>query len=77
MLRYEWRPTTHLSINTDAGYRMQRGFGFDQDLFAFRSYLNWHIGKAEMHLGYEHETQTLTGEQMIRNFVFIRMRRIF
>lgn len=77
MLRHEWRPVTALSIATEAGYRMQRGFGFDQDLFVFRSYLNWHIGKAELHLGYEHETQTLTSEQMIRNFAFIRMRRIF
>ena len=77
MLHYQWQPVTRISFSTEAGYRRQRGFGFDQDLFAVRTYLNWTIAKLEMHFGYEHEYQELTHDKNERDFGFVRLKRSF
>jgi hypothetical protein len=77
MLHYQWQPATRLNFSAEAGYRRQRGFGFDQDLFAARAYMNWVLGKLELHLGYEHENQELTRERKDRDFAFLRMKRSF
>ena len=77
MAHYEWHPTGALNWRAEVGYQQQRGSGYDQDLFAARTYLNWMVGKLEMHLGYEHENQKYTAETRARDFVFLRMRRNF
>ena len=77
MLRYEWRPLPGLTWSSQVGYQRQTGFGLDQDLFAARTYLNWMMGKLEIHLGYQHEDQELARESRNRDFVFLRMRRNF
>ncbi len=77
MAHYEWHPTGALSWRAEVGYQQQRGSGYDQNLFAARTYLNWMVGKLEMHLGYEHENQKYTAESRARDFAFLRMRRNF
>ena len=77
MLHYEWHPTASLNWNVEVGYRQQRGPGLDQDLFAARTYLNWMLGKLQVHLGYEHGYQNIRGETTDRDFVFLRVKRTF
>jgi hypothetical protein len=77
MAHYNWHPFVRVSLNVEAGYRRQRGLGFDQDLFAVRSYLNWTVGKLEFRLGYEHENRDLTSESRERDFGFLRVKRSF
>ena len=77
MLHYEWRPTSRLNWNTEAGLQQQRGSGVDQDLFAARTYLNWAVAKLEVHLGYEHQAQDFNGQIQKRDYVFFRVRRNF
>jgi hypothetical protein len=77
MFHYQWHPIASLSWTAEIGYRQQRGFGLDQDLFAARSYLNWMAGKLQIHLGYEHGFQDIKGETQERDFVFLKARRIF
>jgi hypothetical protein len=77
MVHYEWRPTTEISWRTEVGYQQQAGLGYDQDLFAARTYFNWLIGRLELRLGYEHDTQEYTAESRERDLVFLRMRRNF
>ena len=48
-----------------------------QDLFAVRTYVNWTLGKLEVHVGYEHEDQDLTRETRKRDFAFLRVKRNF
>ena len=74
---YEWHPVSGFNWNNEAGYQQQRGNGLDQDFIVFRSYLNWFIGKLNVHLGYEYEHQGYTAETRERNFVFLRVRRNF
>lgn len=77
MLHYEWRPFSTFNWRTEAGVQHQSGLGYDEDLFAARSYFNWTVGKLELHLGYEHEDHQYTVEKRTRDFVFLRMRRNF
>jgi hypothetical protein len=77
MLHYEWHPTSRLNWSTEAGLQQQHGSGVDQDLFAARTYLNWMVGKLEMHLGYEHEDQSFSTEIQKRDYVFLKVRRKF
>lgn len=77
MVRYDWQPTRNLDINARVGYIKEQGLGFDEDLLAARVYLNWTIGKSEVHLGYEHLHQQITGQLSDRDFAFIRLRRNF
>jgi len=75
--RASWHPITTIEWSTEAGYELQRGNGLDQDLFVGRSYLNWLIGKLDIHLGYEFQNQEFTAEKRERHFVFVRARRSF
>ena len=77
MAHYDWHPTSSLTWNVEAGYQRQGGLGYDQNLFAARTYLNWTVGKLQLHLGYEHDNQEYTAETRQREFVFLRMRRNF
>ena len=77
MLTCEWRPTSYLSLNGEGGLQRTSGSVLNQDLFAARTYLNWHMGKLEVHMGYEYEDQRYTGQTMNRNYAFIRIRRNF
>ena len=77
MLRYEWSPDSMLNWNAETGLQQQRGNGQDQDLFAARTYLNWMVGKLNVHLGYEYENQRYPAEMRERHFVFLRVRRNF
>jgi len=77
LVHYEWRPLPRLTWSSEVGYQRQDGFGLDQNLFAARSYLNWMMGKLEMHLGYQHENQDFQRESRERDFVFLRARRNF
>jgi len=77
MGHFDWHPLTRVNWSLEAGYRQQRGLGFDQDLFAVRTYLNWAMGKLEVRLGYEHEARDLTSEKQLRDFGFLRVRRNF
>jgi hypothetical protein len=77
MFHYDWHPRVGFNWSAEAGYRQQRGLGLDQDLFAARTYLNWMLGKLEVHVGYEHENQQLTRETRTRDFAFLRVRRSF
>ena len=75
--RFEWRPVSGLSWNTEAGLEQQRGAGVDQNLVVIRSYLNWLVGKLDFRLGYEFQNQQYAFETRERNFVYLRMRRNF
>ena len=75
--RYLWHPVQTLTWSVEAGYQLRRGLGFDQDLLVARTYLNWLLGKLELHLGYEYEDQTVGTEEHQRHFVFLRARRNF
>lgn len=77
MLHYAWQPVAAMNWNAEVGYQQQRGLGFDEDLFAARTYFNWTVGRLEMRLGYVHEYQEYTSEIRERDFVFLRMRRNF
>jgi hypothetical protein len=77
MAHYDWHPLSAVTWNIEAGYQRQGGLGYDQNLFAARTYLNWTIGKLELHLGYEHDNQEYVAEKRQREFVFLRMRRNF
>jgi len=77
MGHFDWHPLTRVNWSLEAGYRQQRGLGFDQDLFAVRTYINWAMGKLEVRLGYEHEARDLTSEKQLRDFGFLRVRRNF
>jgi hypothetical protein len=75
--RGEWQPFSGLSWNSEVGYELNNGAGEDQNLIVARSYLNWFIGKLELHLGWEFQSQQYTAESLERNYVFMRMRRNF
>ena len=77
MLHYDWHPLSTLNWTAEVGYRMQRGFGFDQDLFAARTYVNWTIAKFQLHFGYEHQLQEIRPNLRESDFVFLRLRRSF
>ncbi|HEX7652213.1 MAG TPA: hypothetical protein VF607_01825, partial [Verrucomicrobiae bacterium] len=77
MAHYDWSPSPVFNWHVEAGYQIQRGLGYDEDLFAARTYFNWTLGKLEIHLGYEHENQGYTAEARSREFAFLRMRRNF
>lgn len=77
MLRYDWHPVSSINWSAEAGYEQQRGNGLDQDLFVARTYLNWLVGKLNIHLGYEYQDQKFTAETRSRHFVFMRMQRNF
>lgn len=77
MLRCDWQPVYGLSWSAEGGLEQQRGNGLDQDLFVARTYLNWIVGKLDIHLGYEYQRQKYIAEQRDRHFVFLRMRRYF
>ncbi len=77
MTHYNWHPTSSFTWNIEAGYQRQAGLGYDQNLFAARTYLNWNIGKLELHLGFEHDDQEYVAEKRQREFVYLRMRRNF
>ncbi|HEU6446874.1 MAG TPA: hypothetical protein VFV23_00365 [Verrucomicrobiae bacterium] len=77
MVHYDWHPFVGFNWSAEAGFQQQRGVGLDQDLFAARTYLNWFIGKLEIHVGYEYENQDFTGQTRERNFAFLRLRRNF
>jgi len=77
MLHLDSHPTAHLTWTAEVGYRRQRGFGADQNLFAARTYLNWTVGKLEVHCGYEHQNQEFDQQKLDRDYVFLRIRRNF
>jgi hypothetical protein len=77
MLHFDWRPSGNLGLNAEAGLRQQRGSLQDQNLFAARIYLNWILGKLEMHLGYEHENNQYVRDVYGRHYAFLKMRRNF
>jgi hypothetical protein len=76
-LHFGWTPNSFLDWSTEAGLQQERGGGQDQDLLAFRTYLNWNIGQLRVNLGYEYEDQEYVGTGRTRNFVFLRARRNF
>lgn len=75
--RGDWQPFSGLSWNSEVGYELNHGAGEDQNLIVARSYLNWFIGKLELHFGWEFQSQQYTAESLERNYVFMRMRRNF
>jgi hypothetical protein len=77
MGHYDWHPVSVLTWNVEAGYQRQSGLGYDQNLFSARTYLNWTVGKMELHLGYEHDNQDYISETRDRDFVFLRIQRNF
>jgi len=77
MAHYEWRPTSEINWRAELGYQQQSGLGYDQKLFSARTYLDWQVGKLELRLGYEHDSQRYTAESRERDLVFLRMRRNF
>jgi len=77
MAHYDWHPAGSFTWNVEVGYQQQAGLGYDQNLFAARTYFNWNVGKLEFHLGCEHNNQDYVIETSERDFVFLRMRRNF
>ena len=77
MAHYDWTPAANFNWHLEAGYQAQQGLGYDENLFAVRTYFNWTLGKLEVHLGYEHDHQAYTAETRARDFAFVRMRRNF
>ncbi len=77
MLRWQWRPVASLNWTAEAGYRRQRGFGLNENLFAARTYLTWQVGKVQLNVGYEHENQVIRFTSRDRDFAFLRARRSF
>jgi len=77
IVRYDWHPFANLDWNVEAGYQQQRGNRLDEDLFVARSYLNWLLGKMEIHLGYDYQNQKYLIDSRERHFVFLRARRNF
>jgi len=77
MVFCEWHPTVHLSWDTEAGLQRAMGSQVNQNLFAVRTYLNWTVGKLEVHLGYEYENNRYTSQLMNSNYAFFRIRRYF
>jgi hypothetical protein len=77
MAHYDWTPAANFNWHLETGWQTQSGLGYDENLFAVRTYFNWTLGKLEIHLGYEHDNQIYTAEKRDRDFAFIRMRRNF
>lgn len=77
MLTHQWRPVRSLIWDTDIGYQRQEGFGLDENLFIARTYLNWSVGRLQVHMGYQHENQDYTQQKYGQDFFFLRARRSF
>jgi hypothetical protein len=77
MAHYDWTPAANFNWHIEAGWQTQSGLGYDENLFAARTYFNWTLGKLELHLGYEHDNQIYTAETRNRDFAFVRVRRNF
>lgn len=77
MLNCNWRPLQCLNWSGEIGYQHQDGFGLDENLLAARTYLNWHLGKLQINLGYQHENQDLPNEKYGQDFFFLRAKRSF
>ena len=74
---YDWHPVSGFSWHSEAGYQQQRGGGTDQDYIVARSFISWVVGKLDVNLGYEFESQDYTTETRERNFAYLRIRRNF
>ena len=77
LVRYDWHPISSLNWSAEGGYSTQHGDGLSQDLFAARTYLNWLVGKLDIHLGYEYQNQKFTADKRERHFVFLKATRRF
>jgi hypothetical protein len=77
ILRYDWTPVRNVNWSVEGGYERQRGDDLNQDLFVARSYLNWVLGKLDIHFGYEYQNQKFTAQSRERHFVYMRVRRNF
>lgn len=75
--RYEWHPVATFHWTCEAGYEQQHGGGTDQDFIVARTSIGWNIGKLDVRLGYEFQSQDYRTEIRQRNFAFIRIRRNF
>jgi len=79
-LHYGLSPLPGVTWSAEAGLQQQRGGVQAEDLFTFRTYLEWTAGRLKVNLGYEYDNQkytatTTTGQQ--RHFAFLRFRRNF
>jgi hypothetical protein len=74
---YDWHPVSGFSWHSEAGYQQQHGGGTDQDFIVARSFVSWVVGKLDVNLGYEFESQNYTTETRQRNFAYLRFRRNF
>jgi hypothetical protein len=74
---YDWRLSTTLDWSTEGGLDQQRGDGVYQNLIAARTYLNWRVGKLEVHLGYEYQNDDYQAQSSDRNYIFLRAKRSF
>jgi hypothetical protein len=77
MAHLDWQPTAAFSWHSELGFQNLRSAGYNENLLAGRTYLNWLVGKLEVRLGYEHENQDYSAESRAKDLVFLRMRRNF
>jgi len=78
LAHYEWQdPRLRLTWSVEGGLQRQRGLGLDQDLLVARTHLEWHIGKINLHVGYDYQNRDFNGETMARHFAYLRFRRNF
>jgi hypothetical protein len=75
--RMRWALTHYLSWLNEGGVRIQRGEGFDQDLFTARTALDFRYGQLSVQVGYDYQDENFLGELQQRHFAFLRARRSF
>ena len=77
MLRTQWQPAGGINLSAEAGLQQQRGTLQADTRFAGRIYCDLTYSKLELHLGYEHERREYLRDTSLRDFVFLRARRVF
>ncbi len=77
MVHYDWSPVASLRWHVEAGYQQETGLGYNQNLFAARTSLDWQVGKLEFRVGYQHDNREYIAESRTRDFAYLRMRRNF
>jgi hypothetical protein len=73
--RYRARPTRHLSLLFQPGYRIERGRGFDRDVFELQADVRYVFGKFRVYWTLRHETLDLDTNDSDQTYTKITLER--
>lgn len=77
MLRCRQRLAVNLTWDNEGGVRFDRGDSFDRDVGVVRTGLDWSIGRLNLKVGYEYDTESHPTDLRDRHYFFLRARRSF